>query len=166
MKKSWLAYLLLVVLACSTGLLLADKLWIEVKEEQISELSPNWNFSPSTGWSSPYQWLASSFVFVIKRPADVAAWDYGEGEYGLLVVPRAEGAAFCSSFSGLGIDGSDVDLEPLVGKAVLVTSYHQADELAGSIYIERLELDQAVNDSISEYKTVCPFPLRVLSELH
>jgi len=160
MKKIWFLYFVVAFLIYSTGYLLVDKF----QSEKFAELTPNRNFSYATG-PNIYQWLADAFVFVIKRPANVSVWEYGNGEYALLVIERGNGKIICPAFSGLSIVGSDIDLEPFVGKAVLVTGFNRTDnEQSGSVYIEKLELDSVVNDRIEEYREVCPFPFRKLSE--
>ncbi|MBP9695525.1 MAG: hypothetical protein KBD73_03945 [Candidatus Magasanikbacteria bacterium] len=64
----------------------------------------------------------------------------------------------CPGFSGVSVIGANVDLEPFVGKVVLVSGFRKDDPLVGSIYIEHLELDEAVNNRLMEYKKYCPFP--------
>jgi hypothetical protein len=42
-------------------------------KKEVSDLTPNWNFSSATG-PHLYQQLANSFVFVIKRTPDAVSW--------------------------------------------------------------------------------------------
>lgn len=160
MKKNWILYLVIIFLAFLIGYLLFDK----YQSEKFSHLTPNRNFSSATG-PNIYQWLADSFVFVVKRPANMSTWEYGTEEYALAVFERGNGRYICPAFSGLSIEGSDIDLEPFVGKAVLVTGFNRTDEHAGSVYIEKLELDSIVNERIVDYQKVCPFPSQKLIEV-
>ena len=162
MKKEQILSLTVIVLVCIVAVLLVDTFRAPELSES-SSLTPNWNYSSAAG-PNTYQWLASSFVFVIKRPADVTSWEYGDEEYALHIIQRGTGEIVCPAFSGLSIAGSDIDLDPFVGNAVLVTSFTSPDEEAGSIYIERLELDTAVNERIDEYRSACPFPFERMDQ--
>ncbi|MFH1253793.1 MAG: hypothetical protein V1664_05735 [Candidatus Uhrbacteria bacterium] len=144
---------LVVVLLISTAYFLFDK----IQSDKSSSLTPNWNF---TSWSGPniYQWLGRSFVFVVKRPESTKSWEYGDNNYALFVIERGNSKTVCPAFSGLSIDGSDTDLEPYVGKAVLITGFRREDPNSGSIWVEHIETDDAVNQKLSEYETACPFP--------
>ena len=57
-----------------------------------------------------------------------------------------------------------MNLDPFIGKAVLVTSFTQPDKNAGSIHIDRLELDAAVNEKIDQYRQACTAPFQKLDE--
>ena len=160
MTKNLIPYFIIALLICLIGYLIFDK----YQAEKFSDLTPNRNFSYATG-PNIYQWLADSFVFVVKRPANVLTWEYGVGEYALAVFERGNGRYICPAFSGLSIEGSDIDLEPFVGKAVLVTGFNRTDEHAGSVYVEKLELDSIVNERIEDYQKVCPFPSQKLIEV-
>lgn len=136
-------------------------------KKEASPLTPNWNFSSATG-PNLYQQLANSFVFVIKRTPGVESWqtgDYRTSEYALFVIQRGTGSAVCPAYSALSIQSSALNLDPYVGKAVLVTSFVQPDKQAGAITIERLELDTAVNEKLQEYRQACPTPFQKIDEL-
>lgn len=162
MNKQYIPWLiiaaLIVIIGCCT--------FQRTKTQHTSDLSPNWNYSSALG-PNLYQQLANSFVFVTKRNTDNASWtngDYGNGEYALFVIQRGTGKIVCPAYSAVSIESSDVNLYPLVGKAVLVTSFTQSDESSSEIHIERLELDSAVNEKLNEYRQACPTPFQKLNE--
>jgi hypothetical protein len=137
-----------------------------INKKESSDLTPNWNISYATG-PHLYQQLANSFVFVIKRTPDAVSWqngDYGDGQYALFMIQRGRGKVVCPAYSGLSIDASNIDLDPFVGKAVLVTGFTHPDERSGSIRVEKLELDNAVNAKLEEYRRACPVPFQKMDE--
>lgn len=158
MISKWIQPLIIFLLAASTTYLFFEN----KNEEKSSELVPNWNFSSAQG-PNTYQYLANSFAFVLKQPANTEEWDMGEHEYSLFTIQRGTPEMICPSFSGVSIESSEVDLEPFVGKAVLVTGFTK-NESSGAIHIEHIELDNAVNEKRAEYEQACPFPFQRMSE--
>lgn len=162
MNKQTVPWLITACLA----VVLVGYLIQSVNKKQRLELTPNWNFSSATG-PHLYQQLANSFVFVIKRTTNALSWqngDYGNGQYALFMIQRGMGEVVCPAYSALSVDSSTVDLDPFIGKAVLVTSFTRPDERSGSIHVERLELDHAVNAKLEEYRRACPVPFQKMDE--
>lgn len=144
--------------------------FIYMQQQRRFDLVENWNYDSAHG-PNIYQWLARSFVFVIKRPAIIepsnhamAEWGWDSGEaYGLFVIERGSKKTVCRSFSGITLGGSSVDLEPYVGKAVLITGFDMKEN--DSFHIEHLELDHATNARLAEYRQACPLPFQRMAEV-
>jgi len=141
--------ILLVVLSITTFLFQKYKL------EKGEALNSNWNFSSENG-PNLYQWLARSYVFVIKQSSESL------NDYTLFVVNRGTGSTVCSSYSELLLSGSDVDLETFVNKAVLISQFEKKEN---GIWIEKIEEDTAVNLKIDDYKKSCPVVFEKMAQL-
>lgn len=140
-------------------------LYQDATKKHLSQLTPNWNFSSATG-PNLYQQLANSFVFVIKRTSTSPSWrngDYGNGEYALFIIQRGTPQSICPAYSALSVQSSSINLDPFIGKAVLVTGFTQPDKNTGSIHVEHLELDTAVNEKLDQYREACTTPFRILN---
>ena len=146
----YLASLFIILLVLLLTVLLVDRLRLS----QTSTLTQNWNFSSATG-PNLYQWLARSLVFVKVDPALPE-------KYSLMVIERGTSRFPCPAYSELLVDASIPDLRPFVGKAILVTSFTRGSEQTGAIRIERLEVDAAVNERLSDYRKLCPTPFQHL----
>ncbi len=158
MQKRYL-YFIILILSSITGFLIFDK----IGQIKRSSLFPNQNFGYNGPYllQHPYQWLADSFVFVVNIGAINTQ---GEAEqYGLFVIQgRNSTKKRFSAFSVYGITSSTVNLAPFIGKPVLVTDF-SGNQYDG-FQIEKIELDNAVNEKIKEYKKLSPFPFEKMDK--
>lgn len=90
------------------------------------------------------QMMSMSMVFVVKNTNG----QFGNAEpYGLTTISRMG----CSNYSGYALSAAQpIDLAQYEGKAILVREYMMSGE--NEMVLQRVDLDQYVNDHMSEYR--------------
>lgn len=94
------------------------------------------------------QMMSMSMVFVVKNTNG----QFGNNQpYGLATIGRMG----CNSYSGYALaETQPIDVSQYEGKAVLVRQFAMSDADTNEMTLQRVDMDQYVNDHMDEYRAV------------